>query len=636
MNLGRYEVVRELGKGAMGVVYLAKDPLIGRLVALKTIRVVPGSDDDEAREFQQRFVREAQAAGILSHPAIVTVHDIGQDESSGVSFIAMEYVEGPNLKEILNQGRPLDWQEISEVLAQVADALDYAHSKGIVHRDVKPANIILCGDARAKITDFGIAKIASMAGNLTTTGQFLGTPNYMAPEQIKGSPVDGRTDIFSLGIVLYESLTRRKPFSGESLTTISYKIVHEPYLPVREINPRLPEAFDEVIQKCLAKEPAERFQRGKDAAIALRGIARGDAVRPAAEPLLFEQTVADAGHVPTVATPLLAAQSEPEAEIATISLSRKPDLSPPAKPRFSVRSFAKTRIAPVIFFSVLVVLVATLLMASFAIWQQRVPVPGRDTVRETAVARQRALRLEGARLLAAGDVDGAHAKYAELLKLAPKSPAMAQIMAQVEQLRLEQMTGKQRLVEAQTALEAGKKLYEQRRFADAIPLFEEAFHLDPDSETAVNYLRMSREQLSLAALGPNTRGGPPRPQPTKPAAGTPGEAVAENASPAALVTVLSSTSTDGYIMVKIDGQTVLHENLWTERKSGIFRRRAPRELNEYREVAPSESDVQVWLIIPSQKITEHRTFRKRFGPGVIHRLVVTVDAESKKVEMKLL
>src|SRR3982751_5146564 len=169
----------------MGIVYLAKDPLIGRLVALKTIRPAQHADDDETREFQQRFLREAQAAGILNHPAIVTVHDIGQDDTSGMSFIAMEYVEGQNLKEILAQGRPLGFDQIGEIIAQVAEALDFAHAKGIVHRDVKPANIILLEGMRAKITDFGIAKITSGAANLTTTCQFLGTPNYMAPEQVK-------------------------------------------------------------------------------------------------------------------------------------------------------------------------------------------------------------------------------------------------------------------------------------------------------------------------------------------------------------------------------------------------------------------------------------------------------------------
>src|SRR5438876_5436798 len=152
VKLGRYEVIRELGKGAMGIVYLAKDPLIGRLVALKTIRL-QNNDDDEAKEFQQRFVREAQAAGILNHPSIVTVHDIGQDDTSGMSFIAMEYVEGSNLKEILAQGRPIGFEQIGEIIAQVADALDFAHAKGIVHRDVKPANIILLDGMRAKLPD---------------------------------------------------------------------------------------------------------------------------------------------------------------------------------------------------------------------------------------------------------------------------------------------------------------------------------------------------------------------------------------------------------------------------------------------------------------------------------------------------
>src|SRR4051794_19930475 len=216
VKLGRYEVVRELGKGAMGIVYLAKDPLIGRLVALKTIRAAAHADDDEAKEFQQRFVREAQAAGILNHPSIVTVHDIGQDDGVNTSFIAMEYVEGYNLKEVLAQGRALSFDQIADLISQVADALDFAHAKGIVHRDVKPANIILIEGNRAKITDFGIAKIASVGANLTTTGQFLGTPNYMAPEQIKGTPVDGRSDIFSLGICIYECLTHRKPFGGDS------------------------------------------------------------------------------------------------------------------------------------------------------------------------------------------------------------------------------------------------------------------------------------------------------------------------------------------------------------------------------------------------------------------------------------
>src|SRR6267378_8640936 len=203
-----------------------------------------------------------------------------------MSFIAMEYVEGQNLKEMLAQGRPLSFEQAADIIAQVAEGLDFAHAKGIVHRDVKPANIILLEGNRAKITDFGIAKITSGAANLTTTGQFLGTPNYMAPEQIRGAPVDGRTDIFSLGICLYECLTRRKPFGGESLTSISYKIVHEPFPPIHEINPQIPEGYEEVVALCLAKEPAKRYQRGRDLANALRAVVRGERPIKQHEPML--------------------------------------------------------------------------------------------------------------------------------------------------------------------------------------------------------------------------------------------------------------------------------------------------------------------------------------------------------------
>src|SRR5438309_11379601 len=372
----------------MGIVYLAKDPLIGRLVALKTIRL-QNNDDDETKEFQERFIREAQAAGILNHPAIVTVHDIGNDEPTGTSFIAMEYVEGPNLKEILAQGRPLSFDEIGDIVAQVADALDFAHSKGIVHRDVKPANIILIEGNRAKITDFGIAKIAS-GGNLTTTGQFLGTPNYMAPEQIRGAPVDGRTDIFSLGICLFECLTRRKPFGGDSLTSISYKIVHEPFPPLHEINPQIPEGFEDVVAESLAKDPAKRYQRGRDMASALRAVVRGEKpVRPH-EPMLEEATVITRSNekLPTVEIPFPEAsvsmdnprpvpRANPHGTVAAAAAAAAPaPVARPAVPRprpaelmrktlTGVRTMPlwRTHIAPAIFFSIVGILILGLVIA---------------------------------------------------------------------------------------------------------------------------------------------------------------------------------------------------------------------------------------------------------------------------------
>ena len=266
-KLGRYEVVSELGKGAMGIVYLARDPVIGRMVAIKTIRVNAGGDEEDTQEFRERFVREAQTAGILSHPNIVTIHDIGEDPETQVSFIAMEYIEGKNLKMLLGEKTRFPYDQVSEIVAEVAEALDYAHRKGIIHRDVKPANIIITTDGKVKITDFGIAKIAS--SNLTTTGQFLGTPNYMSPEQVSGSPVDGRSDLFSLGVVLYELLTSRKPFQGDNLTAISYKIVHEDHTPPADLSPEIPHEFNDIVGRAMAKDPWNRYQRGKDLALAL-------------------------------------------------------------------------------------------------------------------------------------------------------------------------------------------------------------------------------------------------------------------------------------------------------------------------------------------------------------------------------
>jgi eukaryotic-like serine/threonine-protein kinase len=270
-KLGRYEVLSELGKGAMGVVYLARDPVIGRMVAIKTIRASSmGDDDSESTEFRERFVREAQTAGILSHPNIVTIHDIGEDPETHISFIAMEYIEGKTLKGLLVEKAPFTWDQTADMIGQVAEAMDYAHRKGIIHRDIKPANIIVTADQKVKITDFGIARIAS--SNLTTTGQFLGTPNYMSPEQVSGSPVDGRSDIFSLGVMLYELLTRRKPFSGENLTAISYKIVHEDFTPLAEMSSDVPPEFNPIVARAMAKDPWNRYQRGKDFALALQQL----------------------------------------------------------------------------------------------------------------------------------------------------------------------------------------------------------------------------------------------------------------------------------------------------------------------------------------------------------------------------
>ena len=269
-RLGRYEIVDEIGKGAMGVVYLARDPLIGRLVALKTFRIGYSVKDVEMEQFRARFIREAQSAGILSHPNIVTIHDVVEQSEEGLAFIAMEYVRGTNLKVLLQGDQPLTLPFIVEVIAQVSDALDYAHSHRVVHRDVKPANILITADNRVKITDFGIARLDT--SNLTQEGQLLGTPNYMAPEQIQGREIDHRADLFALGVVLYEMLTRHKPFQGENLTVVSHRIVYDHFTPPKDYVQNLPPGLERILSRALEKDPGRRYQRAKEMVADLRRL----------------------------------------------------------------------------------------------------------------------------------------------------------------------------------------------------------------------------------------------------------------------------------------------------------------------------------------------------------------------------
>ena len=254
-KIGRYVIQGELGRGAMGVVYRAQDPAIGRTVAVKTIRIGQFNDEKEIKHVQDRMMREAQAAGILSHANIVTIYDIQHENDT--AFIFMEFVDGETLEKLLLSDTPIDRQFILRLLKQAAEALDYAHERGIVHRDVKPANIMVRRDGMAKIADFGIARMQSHS--LTQTGQILGTPNYMSPEQISGKTVDGRADQYSLAVMLYEVLTGEKPFVADSLPTLLFRVVSEVPQPVPRLNPTLSPAIDEVLQRALAKNPEERF-----------------------------------------------------------------------------------------------------------------------------------------------------------------------------------------------------------------------------------------------------------------------------------------------------------------------------------------------------------------------------------------
>jgi serine/threonine protein kinase len=256
-RIGRYKIVRELGRGAMGVVYHAIDPNIGRPVAIKTIQIAGPRKPEERERLHERLFREARSAGMLSHPGIVTIYDV--EQQGELAYIAMEFVDGPTLDQLLSEAQPLAANRMFGILAQTAAALDYAHSKGIVHRDIKPANIMIAGDGNAKITDFGIAKITA-SEQFTMTGSIVGTPHYMSPEQVQGQPVDGRSDQFSLGVIAFEMLTGEKPYTGEHLTTVVYKIVAEEPIAPHRINATLSGPIENVLRKGLAKKPDARYR----------------------------------------------------------------------------------------------------------------------------------------------------------------------------------------------------------------------------------------------------------------------------------------------------------------------------------------------------------------------------------------
>lgn len=269
-TLGRYEVLKQLGKGAMGVVYLGKDPRINRTTAIKTFQFPEEIDPEQTQELKRRFFQEAESAGTLTHPNIVTIYDAGEEQD--LAYIAMEFLEGHDLTRYTKPDTLLDLPRVVGFGADLAEALDYAHHKGIVHRDIKPANVMLLDKGTVKLTDFGIARIT--ATSQTQTGVVKGTPHYMSPEQISGQKVDGRSDIFSLGVMLYQLTTGKTPFSGENLAALMHQIMQVPHPDPRQYNPALPKALVQILDKALQKDREQRYQSAGDLARHLRALAR--------------------------------------------------------------------------------------------------------------------------------------------------------------------------------------------------------------------------------------------------------------------------------------------------------------------------------------------------------------------------
>jgi len=261
LKIGRYEIEAEIGRGATGVVHLAHDTRLRRRLAVKTYSLPQGLSRKQKTEFHERFLREAQAAARLSHPGIVTVYDVDEDLDRNLPYIAMEYVPGKNLREILESEGRFELDRVLEVAGVLAEALQMAHEAGIVHRDIKPANLLVREpDGVIKIADFGVAKLAT--STLTQSGTSIGSPAYMSPEQIRSGSIDGRSDLFSLAVILYELLCGERPFNGEDPTALIYSVVHETPIPITKRANGLPAGLDSFFEHALAKDPDDRYRDG--------------------------------------------------------------------------------------------------------------------------------------------------------------------------------------------------------------------------------------------------------------------------------------------------------------------------------------------------------------------------------------
>lgn len=274
LRFGRYEILTELGRGAMGIVYKARDPKINRVVAVKTVSL-SGQPPEEELDYRERFFREAEAAGRLSHPGIVTIYDVGEEPETRAPYIVMEYVAGQSLDKLLlaRGDHKLPSETALQVTLELAEALDCAHGQGVVHRDLKPANILVTEDGHVKIADFGVAKLN--LANRTLAGRTLGTPAYMSPEQLNDEPVDGRSDLFSLGVVLYTVLTGYRPFQGNSAMTVAYKVVNRDPVPATVLDTELPPGLDYIISRAIAKDPDQRYQRGMEMVLDIQDLQQG-------------------------------------------------------------------------------------------------------------------------------------------------------------------------------------------------------------------------------------------------------------------------------------------------------------------------------------------------------------------------
>ncbi|MGB3565486.1 MAG: protein kinase [Thermoanaerobaculia bacterium] len=647
VRLDRYEIIDEIGKGAMGSVYLAQDPLIGRLVAIKTFNVKGLADTGTLTHLRALSVREASAAGILSHPNIVTIHDVVDTAGDSPPFIAMEYVRGTNLQELLKPCKPLPVDFVSSVLSQVSSALDYAHSKGVVHRDVKPANILITDDEQVKLTDFGIAYLRG--ADSANEKKRLGTPAYASPEQIMGDKVDHRADLFSLGVVLYEMLLGSAPFKGKTPAEVTHQIVHDPVPPPQSVDANFPASVADVLTKTLSKNPDHRFQSAGAMARAFRQ-ASASLDRSAALPVKPDKKKRKRKRQ-VVETQVLGEPSKRRLgpAIRTALTNTAKGLGWTASKLVVFAKHLRSQdfsLRRVLLTSLVASAVLVTIMAA-GLWMVRNSVENLPPITQEQALRLRYVPLlkEGRALLRAGEPEAAAELFADAELIAPSVAEIPRLrmLAEQEVARLGEFEEVE--LEMQTLLEEGRAALEENRLGVAGEIATQVQELDPERpkiqefvlavETATAEAEARRK--AQPAPGP-ARATPPTPQPMVPAEQTPTNPEPEPTPAAPVLTGPADLRIDffshaprGVLTIYDEQNQLLRLPFRFVEKSGFLRRKGiSGRLESSLQIEPGRTTLRIYVSVGGEEpkpVTLPTTMRP--GATYVLRIEVSKDGETK-------
>jgi serine/threonine protein kinase len=651
VRLDRYEIVDEIGKGAMGSVYLAQDPLIGRLVAIKTFNVKGLADTGTLTHLRALSVREASAAGILSHPNIVTIHDVVDTQGDSPPFIAMEYVRGTNLQELLKPGKPLPVDFVRSVISQVSSALDYAHSKGVVHRDVKPANILITDDEQVKLTDFGIAYLRG--ADPANEKKRLGTPAYASPEQIMGDKVDHRADLFSLGVVLYEMLLGEAPFKGRTPAEVTHQIVHDAVPAPQSVDADFPGEVADVVTKTLSKNPDHRFQTAGELARAFReataslersttlpvrpGKKRGKQKRQVVETQVLGKPAK------TRLWPAIRAMSAHIAKGLGWTASKLViGVQILSKQEFSLRRVLLTSL-------VASAGLVTILAASLWWVRSSVEDPAPITTDQRLRLRYVPLLREGRALLRAGEPEAAAELFAEAELIAPFVAEIPRLRRLAEQEAADLRRYVDLEGQIQTLLEEGHAALEVDRLGEAAEIAAQIQDLAPDRPQTQEFVREVEiataeaeakrrdQQASRLARRSTPR---PTPQPLVPVVESLTEAPPEPGptpappvptGPAQLRIDLFSHAPRGVLTIYAEEEQLLRQPFRFVEKSGFLKRRGiSGRLESSLQIQPGKATLRIYVSIEGKE-PEVVNLPTTMRPGTSHvlRIEVSKDGETK-------